>query len=88
MLYRWYIDMYKKCEKVKRQNDSETNNFKWWSLWLQMLNNIWVWFQNINFIVFGAVYTSEIWKEPRKPAKKSTPILKKHVQKKKIYIKN
>ena len=49
MLYRWF--MYKKCEKVKRLNDSETNRF-------------------------GGVYTSEIWKEPRKP------------EKKKIYIKH
>ena len=54
--------MYKKCENVKRQNDSENR--------------------------FGGVYTSEIWNKPRKPAKKSTPILKKHVQKKKIYIKH
>ena len=62
MLYRWFIEMYKKCENVKRQNDSENR--------------------------FGGVYTSEIWNKPRKPAKKSTPILKKHVQKKKIYIKH
>ena len=44
--------MYKKCEKVKRQNDSEKHKF-------------------------GGVYTSEIWKEPRKPA----PILKKKCKK-------
>ena len=55
--------MYKKCVKVKRQNDSEKHKF-------------------------GGVYTSEIWNKPRKPAKKSTPILKKHVKKKKIHIKN
>ena len=54
MLYRWFIDVYKKYEKVKRQNDSEKHK----------LNK------------FGGVYTSEIWNEPRKPAKKSTPILK------------